>query len=157
MILLRTIKKGVDKEQMKKFTREAKKAGLLIHGDFIIGLPGETTETAEQTLQFIEELKPNILQVAVATPLPGTEFYHYVKENGYITVDNLKDSIDENGFQRCIVSYPQFTKKDIEFYVDKALKGYYLSPSFIPVAFSNVCRKNGIHELKSMLKSAELS
>lgn len=153
--ILKTIKKGVSIERMKKFTREAKKAGLLIHGDFIIGLPGETIETAEQTLHFIEELKPNILQVAVATPLPGTEFYRYVKKNGYITVDDLKDSIDENGFQQCIISYPQFTKKDIEFYVDKALKQYYLSPSFIPVAISNVCRKNGTHELKSMLKSAE--
>jgi radical SAM superfamily enzyme YgiQ (UPF0313 family) len=151
---LLTIKKGVDKEKMKNFTRDAKKAGLLIHGDFIIGLPGETKESAEKTLQFIKELKPNILQVAVATPLPGTEFYNYVKENDFITVDDLKDSIDGNGFQQCIISYPDFTKEDIEFYVDKALKDYYLSPSFIPVAVSNVCRKNGMHELKSMLKSA---
>lgn len=151
---LLTIKKGVSTEQMRNFTKSAKKAGLLVHGDFIIGLPGETKESAEQTLQFIKELKPNILQVAVATPLPGTEFYNYVKQNGYITIDDLSDSIDENGYQKCIVSYPNFTKNDIEFFVDKALKSYYLSPSFIPVAMSNVLRKNGIHELESMFKSA---
>lgn len=153
--ILQAIKKGVNKEQMKKFTAAAKKAGLLVHGDFIIGLPGETKETAEMTLQFIKELKPNILQVAVATPLPGTEFYNYVKENGYITIDDLKDSVDENGYQKCIISYPNFTTEDIEFYVDKALKKYYLSPLFVPVALSNVLRKNGMHEMKSMLKSAE--
>lgn len=151
---LSTIKKGVNKERMKKFTKDAKKAGLLIHGDFIIGLPGETKESAEETLHFIKELKPNILQVAVATPLPGTEFYEYVKGNGYLTVDDLKDSIDVNGYQRCIISYPNFTTEDIEFYVDKALKSYYLSPSFVPVALSNILRKNGVHELKSMVKSA---
>jgi radical SAM superfamily enzyme YgiQ (UPF0313 family) len=151
---LLTIKKGVNTQQMRSFTKSAKKAGLLVHGDFIIGLPGETKETAEQTLQFIKELKPHILQVAVATPLPGTEFYNYVKEKGYITIDDLKDSIDENGYQKCIISYPDFTKNDIEFYVDKALKSYYLSPSFVPVAFSNVLRRNGIHELESMFKSA---
>lgn len=154
--ILKTIKKGVNKEKMKVFTRDAKKAGLLVHGDFIIGLPGETKETAEKTLQFVKELKPNILQVAVATPLPGTEFYQFVKSNGYMTVDDLGDSIDENGFQQCIVSYPNFTKKDIEFYVDKLLKDYYINPLFIPVAVSNICRKNGIHELESMLKSAKV-
>ncbi|AKB43080.1 B12-binding domain-containing radical SAM protein [Methanosarcina vacuolata] len=153
--VLQTIKKGVNKERMIKFTHDAKKAGLLIHGDFIIGMPGEKVETAEQTLQFIKELKPNILQVAVATPLPGTEFYRYVKDNGYITVDDLGDSIDNNGFQRCIVSYPDFSKSDIEFFVDKTLKNYYLTPSFILVAVSNICRKNGLHELKSMFKSAK--
>ena len=153
--ILKTIKKGVNTDQMRAFTREAKKARLMIHGDFIIGLPGETKETANKTLKFIKELKPNLLQVAVATPLPGTEFYDWVKKNGFMLVDNLEESIDENGFQKCIISYPEFTKDDIETYVDKALKEYYLSPSFIPVAISNVLRKNGMHELKGMLTSAK--
>jgi len=153
--ILKTIKKGVGTEQMKAFTKDAKKAGLLVHGDFIIGLPGETKDTAAQTLKFIKELKPNLLQVAVATPLPGTEFYDWVKKNGFMLVDNLEESIDENGFQECIISYPEFTKDDIEISVDKALKEYYLSPSFIPVAMSNVLRKNGMHEFKGMLTSAK--
>lgn len=152
--ILTTIKKGVNTNQMRKFTKDAKKAGLLIHGDFIIGLPGETKDTAQQTLDFIKELKPNILQIAVASPLPGTEFYQYVKENKYITVDDMKDSIDKNGYQKCIISYPDLNTQEIESYVDKILKEYYLSPNFIPVALSNVFRKNGIHELKSMVKSA---
>lgn len=153
--ILKTIKKGVDTDQMRAFTRDAKKARLMIHGDFIIGLPGETKETADKTLQFIKELKPNLLQVAVATPLPGTEFYDWVKKNGFMLVDNLEESIDANGYQKCIISYPEFTKDDIETYVDKALKEYYLSPSFIPVAICNVLRKNGMHELKGMLTSAK--
>ncbi|MCJ7616579.1 MAG: B12-binding domain-containing radical SAM protein [Desulfobacterales bacterium] len=154
--ILKTIKKGVGTEQMKVFTNDAKKAGLLVHGDFIIGLPGETKDTAAQTLKFIKELKPNLLQVAVATPLPGTEFYDWIKKNGFMLVDNLEKSIDENGFQECIISYPDFTKEDIKISVDKALKEYYLSPSYIPVALSNVLRKNGMHELNSMLKSAKV-
>ncbi len=126
----------------------------MIHGDFIIGLPGETKETADKTLKFIKELKPNILQVAVATPIPGTEFYDWVKKNGFMLVDNLEESIDENGYQKCIISYPEFTKDNIENYVDRALKEYYLNPSYIPVAMSNVLRKNGFHELKGIVSSA---
>lgn len=154
--ILKTIRKGVDTQQMRAFTMDAKKAKLMIHGDFIIGLPGETKETAEQTLRFIKDLKPNVLQVAVATPIPGTKFYEWAKENGYLLVDDLEESIDQNGYQKCILSYPDFTKGDIEHYVNRALKEYYLSPSFVPVALSNVLRKHGLHELKIMLMSAKV-
>ena len=154
--ILKNIKKGVTIEQMKAFTKDAKKARLMIHGDFIIGLPGETKDTADKTMKFIKELKPNILQVAVATPIPGTEFYNWVKENGFLLVDDLEDSLDKEGFQKCIISYPEFTKEDIENYVDKALKGYYLSPSYIPIAMKNVFRKKGLQELKLMLRAATM-
>lgn len=154
--ILKTIRKGVDTRQMRAFTKDAKRAKLMIHGDFIIGLPGETKETAEQTLKFIRELKPNILQVAVATPIPGTKFYDWAKENGYLLVDNLEESIDRSGYQKCILSYPDFTRDDIERYVNRALTEYYLSPSFVPVALSNVLRRHGLHELKVMLMSAKV-
>lgn len=154
--ILKTIRKGIDIQQMRVFTKDAKRAKLMIHGDFIIGLPGETKETAEETLKFIRELKPNVLQVAVATPIPGTEFYNWVKDNEYLLVDNLEESIDQHGYQKCILSYPDFTKAHIELYVNKALKEYYLSPSFVPVALSNVLRKHGLQELKVMLASAKV-
>ena len=154
--ILKNIKKGVTTEQMKNFTKEAKKVRLMIHGDFIVGLPGETKETANKTVEFIKELKPNILQIAVATPIPGTGFYNWCKENEFLLTDDLEESLDNWGAQKCIISYPEFTKEDIENYVDKALKEYYLSPSFIPIAMKNVLRKNGLHELKVMVMSAKV-
>ncbi|HNZ40478.1 MAG TPA: hypothetical protein PKJ65_01165, partial [Clostridia bacterium] len=48
----------------KRIVNDAKKAKLLIHGDFIIGLPGETDKTAKSTFNFINEIKPDILQVS---------------------------------------------------------------------------------------------
>ena len=152
--ILRNIKKGITTEQMRIFTKDAKKAGLMIHGDFIIGLSGETKETAEKTFKFVKELKPNILQVAIASPIPGTEFYEWARENGVLLVNDMEKSIDKGGYQKCIVSYPDFTKEDIENHVDRALREYYLSPSYIPTAMKNVLRKNGLHELKLMLRAA---
>ena len=154
--ILKNIKKGVTIEQMKAFTKDAKKARLMIHGDFIVGLPGETKETADKTLKFIKELRPNILQVAVATPIPGTEFYEWARNNGFLLTDNMEESIDEKGYQKCIISYPGFTKEDIENYVDKTLKEYYLSPSYISIAMNNILRKNGLYELKLMLRAATM-
>ena len=154
--ILKNIKKGITTQDSRKFTKDAKRAGLMILADFIFGMPGETKETAERTIRFAKEVKPNIVQFAVATPIPGTEFYDYVRENGFLLVDDLEESLDEDGFQKCIVSYPEFTKEDIENYVDRALKEYYLSPSFIPIAMKNILRKNGLHELKGMVKSAKV-
>lgn len=154
--ILKNIRKGITTDDSRKFTKDAKKARLMILADFIFGMPGETKETAEKTIRFAKEVKPNIVQFAVATPIPGTEFCEWVKENGFLLVDDLEESLDENGFQKCIVSYPDFTKEDIENYVDKALKEYYLSPSFIPIAMKNILRKNGLHELKGMMMSAKV-
>lgn len=73
------------------------------HNDFISGMPGETKETAEQTIRFVKEIKPNVVQFSVATPLPGTEFHSYVKENGFLLVDDLEESLDKDGFQKCSI------------------------------------------------------
>ena len=154
--ILKNIKKGITTDDSRKFTKDAKRAGLMILADFIFGMPGETKETAEKTIRFAKEVKPNIVQFAVATPIPGTEFYDYVKENNYLLVNDLEESLDKDGFQKCIVSYPEFTKEDIENYVDRALKEYYLSPSYIPIAMRNVLRRNGLHELKGMMMSAKV-
>lgn len=154
--ILKNIKKGITTSDSRKFTKDAKRAGLMILADFVIGLPGETKETAEQTIRFAKEIKPNIVQFAVATPIPGTVFYDYVKENEFLLMDDLEASLDKDGFQKCIVSYPEFKKEDIENYVDKALKEYYLSPSYIPIAMRNIFRKNGLHELKGLVMSARV-
>jgi radical SAM superfamily enzyme YgiQ (UPF0313 family) len=154
--ILKNIRKGITTDDSRKFTKDAKRAGLMILADFIFGMPGETKETAEKTIRFAKEVKPNIVQFAVATPIPGTEFFDWVKENGFLLVNDLEESLDGEGFQKCIVSYPYFTKDDIENYVDKALKEYYLSPSFIPIAMKNILRKNGLHELKGMVMSAKV-
>lgn len=152
--ILKNIKKGVTTDQTRKFTKDAKKAGLMIHADFIFGMPGETKETAEKTIKFAKELKPNTVQFAVAMPIPGTKFYEWAKNNNFLLVDDIEEALDEKGHQKCIISYPEFTKEDIETYVDKALKEYYLSPSYIPIVMRNVLRKNGLQELKGIVKSA---
>jgi anaerobic magnesium-protoporphyrin IX monomethyl ester cyclase len=153
--ILKNIKKGITIEESRRFTENAKKAGIMILADFIFGMPGETKQTAEQTIQFVKEIKPNIVQFSISTPMPGTEFYRWVKQNNFLLVDDLEKSIDKDGFQKCIISYPNFTKEDIEFFVDRGLKEYYLSSSYIPIAVSNVMRKNGLHELKGMVQSAK--
>lgn len=154
--ILLNIKKGVTVQQLQEFTRNAKRAGLKILADFVIGFPGEHKETAEETIRFIKKIKPDLLQIAVATPMPGTEFYRFCEDGKYISAKNMGESLDSFGFQRCIISYPQLSSDEITKYVDKALKEYYLNLSYVPIAFKNIIGPNGWHECKSLMISAKM-
>jgi anaerobic magnesium-protoporphyrin IX monomethyl ester cyclase len=152
--ILKNIKKGVTTADSKAFTVDAKKAGLKILGDFIFGLPEETEDTIKQTIQFIKEIKPDMLQIAVATPIPGTEFYQWVSENGYLVEHDSSKTIDEHGFQRPVISYPNMSSDDLVCSVESALKEYYLSGSFARIAIRNILSRDGLWELTGLLKSA---
>lgn len=154
--ILQNIKKGTTVQQLREFTKNAKKAKLKILADFVIGFPGENKATAKNTLKLIKELKPDLLQIAVATPMPGTLFYTWAKENKYLLSEDLESSLDSNGFQKCIISYPALTCEEIQNIVDKSLKEYYLSASYVPVAIGNIFTRGGFQELKLMIKSAPI-
>ena len=154
--ILRNIKKGITVEQIRRFAKDARRAGLLVHGDFIIGLPGETKETIELTRKLIKETKPDILQVSVASPFPGTEFYEWCKENGYLLINDPNEYLDEQGHQKAIISYPWLTAEEIVQKVDSILKEYYLSLGYVPVALKQVFRKRGIEEAKRLYHSAKM-
>jgi radical SAM superfamily enzyme YgiQ (UPF0313 family) len=152
--ILRRIKKGITVEQAKRFARDAKRAGILVHGDFIVGLPGETRETIEATWRLIKEIKPEILQISIATPFPGTEFYEWLKQNGYLKVEDPADYLDEHGHQKSVINYPGLSAEEIQQAVNRMLVKYYLSPSYIPLALRQILREHGFEELKRLLRSA---
>ncbi len=77
--ILKNVKKGATVERARDFTRDCKKLGLIIHGDFILGLPGETKETIRRTIDFAKELDCETIQVSLAHAYPGTELYDYAK------------------------------------------------------------------------------
>jgi len=152
--ILKNIKKGITTTETKAFTVDAKRAGLKILGDFIFGLPEETDDTIRQTIKFIKEIKPDMLQIAVATPIPGTEFFQWISDNGYLVESDSSRTIDEHGFQRCVISYPNLSSDDLVCGVESALKEYYFSASFARIAMRNILSRDGLWELTGLLKSA---
>ena len=154
--ILKNIKKGFTVEKIKQFAKNAKIAGLLVHGDFIIGLPGETKETIELTRKLIKNVKPDILQVSVASPFPGTEFYEWCKEGGYLLTDDPNEYLDEQGHQKAIITYPELTNEEMVKAVDEILKGYYMSLSYVPLAMRQVLRKHGLDEMRRLWYSARM-
>jgi hopanoid biosynthesis associated radical SAM protein HpnJ len=86
--ILKNIKKGATIEQAFTFMQHCKQLGIVVHGDFQIGLPGETPETIERTIQYAMKLDPETIQVSISHPYPGTEFYAYVTQHGYLTAQS---------------------------------------------------------------------
>ncbi len=80
--ILNNIKKGVRLDVAREFTRHAKALGITIHGTFILGLPGETPATIQETIRYACEIEPDTIQVSLAAPYPGTELYRQAAGTG---------------------------------------------------------------------------
>ena len=123
--ILKNIKKGATVEMARRFTENCKKLGLKIHGDFIVGLPGETRESLRRTIEFAKRLDTETIQVSVAHPYPDTEFYDYVKQNHLITFDSMTD---DTGHQLPNIIYPGLDRAELMEWVDRFYDEYYFRP-----------------------------
>ena len=128
--ILNNIHKGLTLEQSRRFMRLAREAGIEVLGCFVIGLPGETEETAQQTLRFAMELKTTVLQFAIAMPLPGTEFFKHCQSKGFLKSDKWSDWL-ESGENCAVMEYPGLSAKRMNYYSSKGMKDFYLRPKFI--------------------------
>jgi hopanoid biosynthesis associated radical SAM protein HpnJ len=126
--ILKNIKKGATIDMALRFTDNCKKLGLIVHGDFIIGLPGETRESIRKTIDFAKRLDTETIQVSLAHPYPGTEFYDYVKKNDLITIDAMTD---ETGHQLPNIIYPGLDRGELVEWVETFYGEYYFRPRVI--------------------------
>jgi hopanoid biosynthesis associated radical SAM protein HpnJ len=122
--ILINIKKGVRVERARQFTKDCRDLGITIHGTFIVGLPGETAETIQETIRFAKEINPHSLQVSIAAPYPGTALYRQAKENGWLPEDDAT-LIDEHGVQAATLSYPNLNRTEIYDSVETFYKQFY--------------------------------
>jgi radical SAM superfamily enzyme YgiQ (UPF0313 family) len=99
-------------EVAKQFTKDCHELGITIHGTFIMGLPGETQETIEETIKFATEINPHTLQVSLAAPYPGTFLYNQAVENNWLDAAHA-ELIDENGVQMAPLHYPHLSHSEI--------------------------------------------
>jgi hopanoid biosynthesis associated radical SAM protein HpnJ len=153
--ILKNIKKGATVERARQFTKDSKKLGLKIHGDFILGLPGETRETIRRTIDFAKELDCETIQVSIAHAYPGTEFYDFAKANGFIV--NEQKMVDEGGHQLAHIEYPGLPREYVMEMVHRFYDDYYFRPKAIfrivrSAAFDSTERKRLYKEAKAFLK-----
>ena len=122
--ILHNIKKGMLIDVARRFTKDCHELGIKIHGTFILGLPGETKETIEQTIRFATEINPHTLQVSLAAPYPGTALYKQALENGWLNAEHA-ELIDDTGIQIAPLDYPHLSHGEIFDSVEVFYKRFY--------------------------------
>ena len=126
--ILNRIKKGIQLDEARRFTKACHKAGVVVHGTFILGLPVETQETIEETIRYAIDLDVFSIQVSLAAPYPGTELFEMARQNGWFAKKDKTDIVHGDGLQQSTLEYPGLSKEEIFEAVETFYRRYYLRP-----------------------------
>lgn len=130
--LLKIINKGVSKKQIYEAFKKTKEFGIETLAYFMIGIPGETKKTIQETLNFAIELDPDYVQFSIATPFPGTELYETAKRKGYITSDYAWDDYRYFGKNVApIIRTNELTQEDLKQELKRLIRNFYFRPRYI--------------------------
>src|SRR6266536_3588356 len=124
--ILKNIKKGATIERARQFTKDCHKLGLVIHGDFIMGLPGETRETIKNTIAFAKQLDVETIQVSIAHAYAGTELYTQLAGKNFMTTESKM--VDDAGHQMVQIEYPGLPAAEVLDSVHRFYDEYYFRP-----------------------------
>ncbi|HYA97434.1 MAG TPA: hopanoid biosynthesis associated radical SAM protein HpnJ [Methylomirabilota bacterium] len=152
--ILKNIKKGATIEMARNFMKNCRKVGIKVHGDFIIGLPGETKETISKTIDFAKELDCETIQVSLAHAMPGTELHDQMSREGFLRVEALADSA---GHQLPHIEFPHLSREEMMAGVNRFYDEYYFRPKVVwrivrDALWDGHERKRLYHEAVSFLR-----
>src|SRR5216683_1491964 len=137
--ILNNIKKGMRIDIARRFTKDCHDLGITIHGTFILGLPGETKETIEETIRFATDINPHTIQVSLAAPYPGTYLYRQALENGWLDGVN-SELVDTHGVQIAPLHYPHLSHTEIFDSVETFYKRFYFRSGKIAAIVGEMVR-----------------
>lgn len=126
--VINTLGKKVTPDQVREAVENIQKAGMDALVYFIFGLPFETKESMMKTLEFAKSLKADLVTFGIAIPHPGTSFYNYLKDKGYLLTEEW-DRYDP--MLPPPYSYPELSSQEIYKFSRFAYRSYYLRPVFI--------------------------
>ena len=129
--ILNNVSKGTTVEQNLAFAERARKAGLLVHGCFMAGNPGETPETLEETYRMAVKLKPDTAQFFPVMAYPGTRLYRTFLESGSLKTQDYGNWLTEEGLHNCVVDLPGLSSEDLVNWCDRARQRFYLRPGYL--------------------------
>lgn len=129
--VLKNVKKGLAGGMSEKFMDAANKAGILIHGCFMVGNLGDTKETLEGTLEMAKKLNPNTAQFYPIMAYPGTTAYDEARGRGELASENYDDWLDKDGQHNTTVIRKGLSSQELVDFCDRARREFYLRPAYI--------------------------
>ncbi len=153
-LLLKNMWKGQTVEQAKRFVDATRELGVLVHGCFMVGFPGETRATMEKTFALAVHLQPDSVQFYPVMPFPGTTYYKWAREHGYLATERFADWLDAAGGHRCVLNLPGLSAEEIEAFCEQAYRRFFLRPRYLwfKIKQALVRPREGIRSMKAFLR-----
>jgi len=148
--ILETLRKHSDLNQIREVLEETRRAGIDTFGYFMIGSPGETPETVEQTIRFAVELGLDYAQFSKVTPMPATELYEmYLHETKR---DFWREFVlDETVDQPMSRPGTDLTEEEVTAWTREAYLRFYFRPGYVLRA---LLRVKSMGELERYVRTA---
>ncbi|MBM3130891.1 MAG: radical SAM protein [Chloroflexi bacterium] len=124
--ILKRAHKGTDPAKAERALKWARDAGIKNWGYFIIGLPGETEETMQQTIAFSKKLPLDIALFHIAAPYPGTPFFFEVVEQGWFRPGTRWEEVDME--RSTVLDYPNLSAERLEYWQKRAFREWAFRP-----------------------------
>jgi radical SAM superfamily enzyme YgiQ (UPF0313 family) len=144
--ILGAMNKSIKLNQTRLAYKTAHEVGLMTIANTVLGFPGETEQTARETINFVKELNPDDVGFYVATPYPGTPMYEQVKKKGWLRVTDF-DKYDTAG---PTFETPWLSMKRIAEIRYKAYQEFYLRPGYV----IKMMRRGGTYGISAVKTSA---
>jgi radical SAM superfamily enzyme YgiQ (UPF0313 family) len=125
--MLKRMKKGITLDKVRAAFELTKEIGIKTQAFFLFGMPGETSETVRETIEFAKMLNASSTQFAIAIPHPGTALYDECRENGWLTSAVWADYTSEAS----LIETPWLSAKEVEEARIRAYREYYYRPRYI--------------------------
>jgi len=124
--VLRRTRKGIVLEQVERALRWSREAGIRNWGYFIIGLPGETEETIQETIRFSKQLPLDLVLFHIAAPYPGSPLFFEVAEQGWFRPGTRWEQVDMD--RSTVLDYPNLRAEELERWAQRAFRSWALRP-----------------------------
>lgn len=121
--------KGVTIEQIRRAFGWARELDLTTLATFVLGLPGETHESMEQTLQLALEIEPTYCSFNAASPRMATDLRHEMISDGLIQ-DQLGVALDSSR-SLPVFSTKELTAREVAEFRQRAIRRFYMRPSYL--------------------------
>jgi len=149
--ILNNIRKGTSLEQIRRAYKMAKKMKLKTLASFMFGLPGETKETIQNTINFAIELDPDMAFFFILTPFPGSAIYNEYKDRLFKVSENWSDFKYVLTDGTIALDSKDFTKDELKGYLIEANRRFFMRAKFLIKQFLKI---RSFEELRANLTGA---
>jgi anaerobic magnesium-protoporphyrin IX monomethyl ester cyclase len=125
--VLEKMHKKIKLNQTRLAFRTARELGLMTVASVVLGFPGETEQTALETIKFVRSLDPDDIGFYIATPYPGTPMYELVKEKGWLKITDF----DRYDTATPTFETPYLSGEKLQELRYKANQQFYLRPRYV--------------------------